>query len=105
MSTAEQQADHEHLLTVQSRHPQQLNCLLRNFYRRDAFYYIRADPWYNFRWLLDLSGSASIWVGALLYNVSCVCLCYEVRPMHGTHACVRAPCTCPTFQFRCCHAR
>lgn len=79
VSTAEQQADAENILTVQSRHPDQLNSLLRNYYRRDAFYYIRADPWYNRRWLLDVSGSASIFAGAMLYNISCTCLLYEVR--------------------------
>lgn len=45
--------------------------LVGRYYTKDAHYYIHTDPWYKTRWLLDLGGSASIWLGALLYNVAC----------------------------------
>jgi hypothetical protein len=55
-----------------------MNTLVQQFYTRDAFYHIRADPWYYTRWRLDLAGSLAIWFGALLYNISCFSLAYKV---------------------------
>lgn len=46
---------------------------------RDAYYHIHADPWYTTRWALDLAGSLSIWIGALLYNVACGSEAFKVR--------------------------
>jgi hypothetical protein len=52
---------------------------MREHYLKNANYHIHTDPWYTTRWLLDVGGSASIWVGALLYNVSCFEGAYKVR--------------------------
>ena len=59
------------LLAQHPRRSVHLDHILREHYTRDANYYIHTDPWYTTRWLLDVLGSLSIWIGALLYNVSC----------------------------------
>jgi hypothetical protein len=67
------------LLAQHPRDHRELEDLMRQYYTRDAHYYIHTDPWYTMRWRLDLAGSFSIWVGALLYNVSCFSGAFRVR--------------------------
>ena len=67
------------LLAHHPRDYAQMNDMLRGHYTKDANYYVHTDPWYTTRWRLDFAGSFSIWVGALLYNVSCFSGAFEVR--------------------------
>ena len=67
------------LLAQHPRDDAQVDTLVREHYLKNANYHIHTDPWYTTRWLLDVSGSASIWIGALLYNVSCFEGAYKVR--------------------------
>ena len=68
------------LLAQHPREPGTYDDLFREHYTKDANYYIHTDPWYRTRWILDLLGSLSIWIGAVLYNVSCFSEAYHVRP-------------------------
>jgi len=56
-----------------------MNLLVHNYYTRDAYYHVHADPWYTTRWHLDLGGSIVMWLGAALYFVACFSLAYKVR--------------------------
>lgn len=105
------------LLAHHPRDYAQMNDMLRGHYTKDAHYYVHTDPWYTTRWRLDFAGSFSIWVGAVLYNVSCFSGAFEVRCPHvHTHPfgaplassvrhCVRCMCSLAWMWGACSHAQ
>eukprot|EP01025_Chloroclados_australasicus_P031847 TRINITY_DN3225_c0_g1_i1.p1 TRINITY_DN3225_c0_g1~~TRINITY_DN3225_c0_g1_i1.p1 ORF type:complete len:381 (-),score=28.85 TRINITY_DN3225_c0_g1_i1:441-1583(-) len=49
----------------------ELSDIVAASYMKDELHHIRADPWYVKRYRIDLSGAIIVYVGSLLYVISC----------------------------------